>query len=484
MKSIRSALVLRLTLSGLGLLLVVGVALCLRLRTVLTEEFDTALRARAQAMATLVTERDGRVEFDFADELMPEFSRSRRPDYFELFLADGSVVERARSLRGQDLPFPGAERAAGSCQDARLADGRTGRVCAIDLVPQRGEDERGEGAEAAPEPGAPGSFVLVLARGREPVDHVMSAVTTWVVVAGATFALLSALLVRGTVVRGLQPLERFSTAVRALRTPDEPLNGLSLPLPAELEPVRRRLVETLQRLADAFEREKRFTAAAAHELRTPIAELKSIAQYALKWPEDPEDARQTTHDVLALAQRMERLVSTMLAIARSESSERHHWRETVPIEPLLASALTGLEERSRERGVAWEVCLEPGLQAWSDRELLETLLGNLLENALEHGLADHPVALVGEGSGAGLSLSVRNRCELLDPELVRHACEPFWRGPRRASRRGHAGLGLSLAAATAAMLSASLELSLEEEGTIFVARLWLPREVGAAPSTS
>jgi two-component system sensor histidine kinase QseC len=178
-------------------------------------------------------------------------------------------------------------------------------------------------------------MILILARSRDSIDRVMSSITLGVVLSGLALALASTLLVRVTVTSGLRPLSRFSEAVQSLRPSSLQIDAPSAPLPSEIEPVRVRLVETMRRLGEAFEREKRFTAAAAHELRTPIAELKSMAQYSLKWPEDADNARRTHHDILALALRMERLVTTLLAIARSERAGAALQREPIDIGSLV-----------------------------------------------------------------------------------------------------------------------------------------------------
>lgn len=472
MRSIRSALVLRLWLSWLGLLLVTGSVLWLLLRTSFTREFDLAQEARAQAIATLVVARGDSIEFDFADEIMPEFSRVEEPEYFELFREDGTPFERSVSLgeRNLSLPPPGTD---GSGWNVRLPDGRPGRALAMRFTPQLGDESLEEAREHAASRGSASPMTLVLARDGKAIAHVMSAVTLWVLLAGLALALISVVLVRQTVASGLRPLGHFSEAVQALSLSSLRTDRLSTPLPIEVEPVRVRLVETLQRLSEAFEREKRFTASAAHELRTPIAELKSIAQYALKWPEEPANAGKTNQEVLRLALRMEQLVSTLLSIARSADAEVALPRESIRLARLVNDVRGSLDARARARGLTWDLAIPSPVVAHTNAPLLESLLGNLLENAVSHAREGTPIRIEAHQRAAALELVVRNACDGLAPEDVAHAREPFWRRPQTGSEGTHAGLGLTLAAAIADALPAELELELEEK-TIFVARVSLP----------
>ena len=103
----------------------------------LERRVDEALDTKAHVMATLV-HRDGeRLEFEFDDSLMPEFSRTRSPEYFELRLADGSVFERSLSMGlGRRLDSEQPPKTDRVAFDIRLPDTRHGRAVAIPVNPQ------------------------------------------------------------------------------------------------------------------------------------------------------------------------------------------------------------------------------------------------------------------------------------------------------------------------------------------------------------
>src|SRR5207302_2044109 len=145
--------------------------------------------------------------------------------------------------------------------------------------------------------------------------------------AGGTAAIV-ALAVR----RSLRTLSRV--ADEAARRDGPPAKNVFplVGLPVELVPICIRLNELVARLDDSVQRERRFTANVAHELRTPIAELKSLSEVALKWPQDPSVAADNFRDTLEIALQMERIVATLLSLTRSEAG-----RQVVLKQPVVVS---------------------------------------------------------------------------------------------------------------------------------------------------
>ena len=107
MRSIYSRLTAYLLVGTTLLLFVAGVFFDFAIRAQLEREFDHALLAKAQTLVTLTTQEGGEIELDFADEFMPEFEARENPEYFQLWLADGTLIERSRSLGSHDLSLTG-----------------------------------------------------------------------------------------------------------------------------------------------------------------------------------------------------------------------------------------------------------------------------------------------------------------------------------------------------------------------------------------
>ncbi|MEX2043751.1 MAG: HAMP domain-containing sensor histidine kinase, partial [Opitutus sp.] len=229
-------------------------------------------------------------------------------------------------------------------------------------------------------------------------------------------------------------------------------------MPAELKPMARRIDDLIGRLEQSFERERRFSADLAHELRTPIAELRTLAECALRWPgqRDP----MTDRDVLASAAHMETLVTNILALARGEQLNIAARLEPVQVEPLLAAAWHTFAPKAAARGLTVHTAFSP-VTASADPALLRSALNNLLDNAVDHASAGGSVeiSLAGEDGRAVLRIA-NSTTELEDADLPR-LFERFWRKEISRSGGEHLGLGLCLAHTFALAMGWTLTARLE-----------------------
>jgi signal transduction histidine kinase len=282
------------------------------------------------------------------------------------------------------------------------------------------------------------------------------------------------LLVVAGVRRGLRPLDQV--AAQAMRIDAGSLHSRFRleGLPAELHPIAARLNDLLERLSAAFERERRFSADVAHELRTPIAELRALAEVALLSPGSQD--RRPFEDVLAATLQMENLVTALLSLARCESGRQPVTLEPIALGEALREAWAPLAARARARKL--RVDQAPcDVVVSADRLLLSSILGNLLANAVEYAPAGGTVGWT-LNEGAAVELVVSNSNDTLEAADLAHVFEPFWRKDAARADGTHGGLGLSLVAAFARLIDA--EVRLELVAAEVRARLLLRRPPGPA----
>ena len=214
-----------------------------------------------------------------------------------------------------------------------------------------------------------------------------------------------------------------------------------------------RLASTLQatfaQLAELREREAEFTQAAAHDLRSPLAALKTRLQGALVGARTPQELREDMREALSDVERMRRLTEDLLLLAGGE-------REVQRL-PLNLAHLTGeVVDRLRER--VPDVRLD--FETWGDTRVLgdELLLMHLVENIIENGFrhgqgADMQVCVGGE---PGLvRLEVRDSGPGVPPEALERLTEPFYRADPARAGEGN-GLGLAIARRAALAHGAAL----------------------------
>ena len=457
MNSIRRRLTVGLLIGFCVLWAVGGTVLYLTIRGGLMAEFDSALKATAEGLASLTSQEKGLVEVDFSGEFMPGFEHKRLPDYFQIWRPDGTIVKRSPSLKEGDLPDRTITATKGpKCWNLSLPDGRPGRAIGIQFVPQMEEDARNQ-----PSPLKLNEAVtLIVARHRAPLDHRLRLVATALLLVGGALAAMTGLAVPAIVGRGLEPLKRVEKHVASVDAHSLQLRFPTGGLPTELWPICQRLNELLARLQASFERERRFSADVAHELRTPIAELRALTEVALKWPDDAEATRSALQDALAVALQMESIVTGLLALARCEGGLLPVHLERVFLSPLIKEISQPLSDQTRAKRITVSAVV-PNDTCWlADPTLLRAILTNLLSNAVQYCSAIGSVRLTGEQSCERGQLSVSNTTSDLSADDLPHLFERFWRKDSARSSPEHCGLGLALTKAYAEALSMDLRAEL------------------------
>ncbi|AAZ96088.1 Periplasmic Sensor Signal Transduction Histidine Kinase [Thiobacillus denitrificans ATCC 25259] len=265
---------------------------------------------------------------------------------------------------------------------------------------------------------------------------------------------LMALVVWWVVGRTLRPVDAVAREVGALdpRTLS-PLDP-SVALPDEIAPLRAALNALIERVTRAFENERRFTADAAHELRTPLAALKVQAQVAQRAQAD-EARRHALGQVVAGVDRMTHLVEQLLTLARVDPA-----RQRTPPEPLdpaatVTQVCAELQPRAAQRKQSLQVDAPSGCQVAVDPVWLAIALRNLVDNAIAYAGAGAHIEVRLAGHGAACTLSVADDGPGVDPGLRSRLSARFVRGE---SGGDGCGLGLSIAARVAELSNARLEL--------------------------
>jgi signal transduction histidine kinase len=477
----------QLTLGVMGTVVVLyGLAalLCYLITTrTVRRDFDSALAERARALSALVVqERDGRLEVMPAESTMAEFGKVPDAQYLEIWDPAGNVVQRSASLGAGDVTRPRSSRTV-ELWNAPLPNGRPGRGVRILFTPGvEVEPDAAPDAEAD-DPAAPAPrrdrFVLVLLRDLTPVKGVervllSSLLATFALLCGGTLALVP-VMVR----RGLAPLRRLSSHaervdVRTL-SGHFPVDGL----PAELRPITERLNDLLTRLEEGFRRERRFSADVAHELRTPIAELRTLAEVALRWPGDEQAARAGFTDVLAVARQMEEVVTTLLALARFDAGRLTGRRERVDLGAAVRDAWRPLANTAAARELAVTFDVDEDGIVTGDPAMAASIVTNLLTNAATYTPPGGLVDCVVRRCESFVELAVSNTNASLSSDDLRDMLQPFWRKDTSRTDASHSGLGLALVSAYAQVLGAQFVVRLTPQN-LFVATLRFPRGPGGA----
>lgn len=467
MRSIRRHLVLALSIGTAGLAAIAGLASGRAIESRIRRNFDDALAAKAQALVTLTEQRAGVVKVEFADEAMPEFSTRAPLEYFEVRTATGEPIERSRSLGERHLPRHAGVRGEPVFHDELLPDGRRGRSVAIAFVPEL-EDDHDPWAESTVAarrevPGERQRAEVSLARGTEELEQLVRSIYAVNLAVAGGLALALALLVGWVVRRGFAPLDAVARDVGGL---DEHSLGWRIELDPpvlELEPIVRRLNFLLARLEAAFDRERRFSGDVAHELRTPVTELRTLSEVGERWSGDTDLARELFRDAAKVADRMERSVEQMLALARVDAGRDPMAPEAVDLEALVGECLAAHAGASGSEGASVTRRFERSLVVLTDRDKLALAVRNLVDNAIAYTPDGENIEIATRSvAGGGFVLEVSNPAPHLTAPDLPHLFERFWRKDAARADPRHSGLGLSLVQSLCDRLGLTVEASLDE----------------------
>ncbi len=449
MISIRRLLTRRLLGTTLGLLALGLATLWAVACYAVVHQFDGALRTKALAISTVAVVTADSVQVNFTDRFLRGFDDRQPRDFFQLWLPDGTTLARSESLGTAELAHRVGTFNSPVYFLCTLPTGRPGRAMGFSFKPKqtRGIDR-------------PIEVQLVVATDRDDLDDTLIQLGS--LAAGCAVLLLAATLwvVPRVLRHGLEPLGRLGDQANHI---DASSLGVRFPvvdLPEELQPIGGRLNELLARLQQSFERERRFSADLAHELRTPIAELRSLMECALKWPESRDPTTDT--EVLAIARHMEGLTARMLALARSSTDPATVPSESHALLPLMQETWRPLVARAQAHQLNLHFELTP-ITAFTDPVLLRSILTNLFDNAVEYAPEGGDIDVTLDNRNNRPAITVTNIARDLTPADVAALFDPFWRKEAARSGGQHFGLGLSLARTFAAAMSWTLTATLDEQ---------------------
>ncbi len=253
--------------------------------------------------------------------------------------------------------------------------------------------------------------------------------------------------------QGMRPLDRIASAV-AVRDAQslDPLDTRGVP--SELSALIERLNGLFSRVSESLEHERRFTADAAHELRTPLAAIRAQAQVALGAADEGERAA-VLRKVVSACDRTARVVEQLLTLARLDASSAAA-PGSVALRALAIEALAEAAPGALAHGV--ELSCEPGedVHVPGHAGLLQILLRNLLDNAIRYTPAGGEVRVELTSARDGIVLSVADSGVGIPPGQRARVLERFYRIV--GNRAEGSGLGLSIVARVAAVHGAVIDL--------------------------
>lgn len=246
--------------------------------------------------------------------------------------------------------------------------------------------------------------------------------------------------------RSTRPLREVAETARRIgsSTLDERIGAEGYPV--EIRGLAEAFNAMLERLEESFARMSRFSADIAHELRTPVNNIRGQAEVALARPRSAEEYVEVIGSSLEESVRLTELIESLLFLARSESPGDHLKRTPEEVGRLLSDLCEYYEVAATEAGVTMtSTAGSEDLVASVDRTLLLRALGNLVSNALAHSSKGGAIVLSAQRRDGQVRIEVRDTGSGISAEALPRVFDRLYRAdPARSRNSGGAGLGLAI----------------------------------------
>lgn len=287
--------------------------------------------------------------------------------------------------------------------------------------------------------------LLLIATPRAEAENTLADLRVVLLVAFPLAVLVLFLVGRFIAIRSMAPVERLIAATEDM-SPDN--LEARIALPAQRDELHRLTVtinQLLDRVQDAVKRERQFTADASHELRTPLAVLKGTMEVLIRKPRSNEQYEEKIRALIGEVNRLTGMVDQLLLLARLEEDAVPGTKRTVSLHAVLTDVLRRFDPLLGARGITIDRRIDVVLQVDADAMMLDTMIGNILSNAIKFSPDDGVIHIVCARDGDGAVLRISDSGAGIPARDLPHVFDRFYRSDEaRTPATQGAGLGLTI----------------------------------------
>ena len=476
MRSLKGTLFRGMILGTVLVLVVAGTVLYFSVNRQLVRQMDDSLTDKALMLALSVEEKHYGLEVDLDEMRTEEMEGSESPEYIYIGSLDGSVLHHSDILEG--IPAPGFQAPlAEPLHDWHIIKG-AGRMRSVLVTFQPEVDDEKEDLESAAadsriivdktaEPGD--RIVIQLFKDVSQHQRFMEIFLFMLLGAGLGSIGVLTLTIWLTIKRGAEPINELAASIDSISDDDLAIRLDEVVVLEELAPIIHKFNLFLDRLEKSFNREKGFTSDAAHELRTPLAGLKSTIEVALARKREGDDYRETLEGALSIVNQLENLVKSLLALARLESGQESASMSEVRIEKCIRDVWGSYSGVATERGIETSFNFSNGSVVMIDSALFAQVLDELFRNALYYVDQGGLVTVNLLQKEGNTHLQVGNTGSKISAEEAERVFDRFWRGSHSRYDTGlRFGLGLPIVRKIVDTMGMRMDVKSEMDGEFVV----------------
>lgn len=385
----------------------------------------------------------------------------KNPEYFHFrYHRSDRLIMKSPSLPKEGLPSIGRDSDDPVFENITLPGNIPARAVGISFFPAevRGDAE-------------PNRLYVVVAEDSSRILAALARLRIILITVSATatfFVIFSAWRI---VRRNLRPLDDLSRQIEEIPVSNSKAHFALANAPSELNPVINRMNALMDRVSAAIEKERQFTANAAHELRNPLAGIRAQLELAISRNSSVAEYEKSVTKVLKTEERLEQLVENLLFLTKLEAGQIDTASVSVSIPVILRRAWKPCFETAEQKSltVNWNVDSSADRDFLTSPHLVHIVLSNIFQNAVIHSQEMDTVGINAKIDDGSLRISACNPSGDLQADDIPRLFERFWRASdARDQSSGNTGIGLSLCQRITATLGGEINASINGQKLLCV----------------
>ena len=457
MSSIKSSLVKKLTFIISLILFSILLFLDLSVDSYIENQLEHGLIQEGKTLVSLIAVENGKISLTAHPELMQEFKAQSQAKYFQIW-AGKQLIEKSESLlaypefRMPDIKLRTNEY---TIKNIELPNSMSGRVFIYNVgAPKK------YGAQYN------GDIYLGVTRVSESLENILILIDIVFLLTAIGTAFFIRYLVDKIVTKGLQPIAQLNQQIRAVNFNDDSENfNISSP-PEEIKTIIDELNQFLVINRSLLQSEQRLTSDIAHELKTPITELLSVTEIAVKYPENKEVLATFKEDVISISKRMNNIVNSLLMLNKANNQQISISTSKIDLMQAISNVTKRLQHANNNQH-RFSINGPESLTLQSDSFVIDAIITNLLNNALYYSPTESMVEIdVQEKEGKSV-IVLRNQLstKMNETELTL-MFEPLWQKDKARTSENHFGLGLAIVKRLCEQMHIKITVKLTSNNTI------------------
>lgn len=433
------------------------------------KQFDQGMIDQANYLKSQIKTNNQQTVITFDKHFMPGFNRTKHPRFFQLWQHNKTLM-RSKTLQHypqDNLIHPKLAIGKDKVVQVVMPNGELGRASLSYFIPLN--------ANHKTEP-----FYLTIYRSAKALDNLL-----WLV---DILLISSFILAMGTmryitkklIIKGLKPLDKINEELINYRNLKETIDReVYFPIPPksvkEIDPIRHELNEFIHKNNQLIDNEKRITADIAHELKTPIAEMITLSEVHISYPNDKRISQTYAQDMLNIAQRMKVIVENLLLLQKASSSSFKTIIKDINLVHLMDKIKDSLRFKYPLLNQKLSIQEQSFEQLRADEFSLSVIIKNLIDNALFYSSKDSQITIAWHKDSNSKQFRISNQTDsAVSAEQIKNLTKPLYQIDSSRTNIDHYGLGLSIVKKLCEKNNYQLNFS-QNEKNIFSVTITIPK---------